>query len=39
VEAGVQAQTQERLTKTGRTSKTADDMLQQATQPMAGTEQ
>jgi uncharacterized protein (TIGR00730 family) len=39
VEAGVQAQTQERLTKTGRTGKTADDMLQQATQPMAGTEQ
>ena len=39
VEAGVQAQTQERLTKTGRARKTADDMLQQATQPMAGTEQ
>jgi uncharacterized protein (TIGR00730 family) len=39
VESGFQAQTQERLAKTGRTGKTPDDRLQQATSPMSGTEQ
>lgn len=39
VEQGVRQQVEQRVSRTGRRSKTPDEKLRQATRPMAGTEQ